>query len=493
MKANLLLLVVANLMGIQALPPSESTTRAEIVGADLTYLRGQAVDYAGQDRRKMRVKRLTMFKKPAKVAREKQIGKARRWDVRRLIFHLENLQTEPDSAHKASVNEKMDYIFGMGIEEVLPLIELKKDLYNSDELELLDFLKQVNDEDAPTSSPTSGPTHTPTQFPTGGPTIGPTNAPTGGPTQGPTDGPSSSPTSGPTKVPTNEPTNGPTTVPTGAPTDTPTNGPTYGPTVTFSPTFSPTSRPTSGPTRDPTSGPTYFPTSDPTSAPTETPTQSIAPSSTPTDGPTMGPTSAPSHVGSTEGPTYIPTNGPTETPTNSPTGSPTSTPTSGPTSTLNFIGNRAMGYYELTECQGGKVNLVNVYDQESCSTLLTNVCSSKDCDYDSDCYFGLVCGKRSLNDTYVPGCAGNATEIGDGTHDFCIKPPTANTLVIVADYDESDGGSWPLGECEADCYNDDDCEGELECWVPFDEDKGIPGCIGSGDEEYGYCYNAANR
>lgn len=125
--------------------------------------------------------------------------------------------------------------------------------------------------------------------------------------------------------------------------------------------------------------------------------------------------------------------------------------------------------------------------------ILTLLFFSTDCDYDSDCDLGLVCGFRDFNDTFVPGCGGNATEIGDGTHDFCIKPLTANTLVIVADYEESDTEEWPLGECQADCYNDDDCEEDLECWVPFDEDEGIPGCIGTGEEEYGYCYNPLLR
>jgi hypothetical protein len=116
-----------------------------------------------------------------------------------------------------------------------------------------------------------------------------------------------------------------------------------------------------------------------------------------------------------------------------------------------------------------------------------------DCDWDSDCDFGLVCGFRSATESDVPGCVGNATEVDIGTHDFCIKPLTTNTLVIIADYEGSDSSDWPLGMCEADCYNDDDCEGDLACWVSFEDGETIPGCIGTGEEEYGYCYSADLR
>jgi hypothetical protein len=93
----------------------------------------------------------------------------------------------------------------------------------------------------------------------------------------------------------------------------------------------------------------------------------------------------------------------------------------------------------------------------------------------------------------VSGCVGNATEVDIGSHDFCIKPLTTNTLVITADYEDSNSSAWPLGMCEADCYNDDDCEGDLECWIPFEDGETISGCIGTGDEEYGYCYSADRR
>lgn len=115
-----------------------------------------------------------------------------------------------------------------------------------------------------------------------------------------------------------------------------------------------------------------------------------------------------------------------------------------------------------------------------------------DCDYDSDCDFGLVCGFRSGSSSKpasVAGCVGNATEIDNGNHDFCIQPPTSNTLVIVADYEDSDRNDWPLGMCEADCYGDDDCEGDLQCWLPFEPGETVPGCVGTGELDYGYCYS----
>jgi hypothetical protein len=78
-----------------------------------------------------------------------------------------------------------------------------------------------------------------------------------------------------------------------------------------------------------------------------------------------------------------------------------------------------------------------------------------DCDSDADCQLGLVCFFREAGTSDVPGCIGNANLINQGDDDFCILPPSPNTLVIRGD-DTDDGtkfpaGAFPLGECEGDC------------------------------------------
>ena len=43
---------------------------------------------------------------------------------------------------------------------------------------------------------------------------------------------------------------------------------------------------------------------------------------------------------------------------------------------------------------------------------------------------------------------------------------------------------FPLGLCEGDCDNDDDCEGDLECYQRGKNDS-VPGCSGgSSDSSY---------
>lgn len=78
-----------------------------------------------------------------------------------------------------------------------------------------------------------------------------------------------------------------------------------------------------------------------------------------------------------------------------------------------------------------------------------------DCDDDSDCEFGLICFQRDIETVDVPGCLGDAATVGDGFDDFCIKPQTDDTLVIVGD-EGIPASSFPLGKCQGDCDIDDD-------------------------------------
>jgi hypothetical protein len=84
--------------------------------------------------------------------------------------------------------------------------------------------------------------------------------------------------------------------------------------------------------------------------------------------------------------------------------------------------------------------------------IMTLFLYTKDCDDDDDCDFGLVCFKRSFGQQDVPGCSGNADTVGDSDEDFCIKPPTSDTLVLMGDASETRSDSaFPLGECQGDC------------------------------------------
>lgn len=88
-----------------------------------------------------------------------------------------------------------------------------------------------------------------------------------------------------------------------------------------------------------------------------------------------------------------------------------------------------------------------------------------DCDYDSDCGFGLVCFRRGLGDPGgIPGCDGDAMTFGTGGEDYCISPPTENTLVIVYDF-EDDIGTYPVGRCQGDCDTGKYLLLKFFCWI----------------------------
>ena len=58
------------------------------------------------------------------------------------------------------------------------------------------------------------------------------------------------------------------------------------------------------------------------------------------------------------------------------------------------------------------------------------------------------------------------------------------TLVTVGD---NGGPSFPLGHCEADCDDDDECESDLVCYQRGSDDDPTPGCIGVPDGKKDYC------
>jgi hypothetical protein len=186
----------------------------------------------------------------------------------------------------------------------------------------------------------------------------------------------------------------------------------------------------------------------PTDVPTSTPPPTGVPTRTPTTAPTRLPSRAP-----TRSPTQKPSSSHSEAPTMSPTmtQSVASTPTS--FAELTMVGNRVGG---LSMCEA-------------------------DCDSDFECDEGLICYSRSKGSPSVPGCSGNADEIGDGNEDFCIFP------VVQMAGDGKDG----LSVCQADCDSNADCEGDLVCYQRSKWSmSSVPGCsgnvneIGNGGEDF---------
>ena len=95
---------------------------------------------------------------------------------------------------------------------------------------------------------------------------------------------------------------------------------------------------------------------------------------------------------------------------------------------LVFVGDEANDYYALKNCQG-------------------------DCDFDSDCDLGLACFERESGDNgIIPGCAGNANDLGTGGEDFCFKRPSDTHLISVFDdFSPAFNGLYPIPLCAGDC------------------------------------------
>mmetsp|Transcript_27316 Transcript_27316/g.63952 ORF Transcript_27316/g.63952 Transcript_27316/m.63952 type:complete len:309 (-) Transcript_27316:399-1325(-) len=114
-----------------------------------------------------------------------------------------------------------------------------------------------------------------------------------------------------------------------------------------------------------------------------------------------------------------------------------------------------------------------------------------DCDRDQDCADGLVCFQRDGTKS-VPGCRGD----GVPDVDYCTKDPDLeedapsdlgkdfDTLTFIGDNFQG------LGKCSGDCDDDDDCQGNLECFKRED-DEDVPGCGDGSDGSDGadYCYD----
>ncbi|CAJ1965916.1 unnamed protein product [Cylindrotheca closterium] len=317
----------------------------------------------------------------------------------------------------------------------------------------------------PSTSPSNSPSSTPSNEPSGMPSSSPSHEPTGSPSmssrpsiRGPTASPSSTPSSNPSSNPSSAPSGAPSASPSRNPTSTPSGAPTGAPSV--APSNMPSSVPSSEPSSNPSSSPSRAPSPLPSSGPSKNPSSS--PSRMPTGLPSINPTGFPS-IPPSRNPTNNPTPNPTPFPTRRPTPAPTFAPTScpNPTACLRFQDQGNTGFFALERCAAS-------------------------CDFDIQCKQGLVCYKRSRGQRNVPGCIGNADEVGVGDWNYCVTPPS-NQLVLLGNLRQP-ASAYPLRRCAGDCDNDGDCAAGLFC---FERNGGenVPGCIGGGQPGFDYCYN----
>jgi len=109
----------------------------------------------------------------------------------------------------------------------------------------------------------------------------------------------------------------------------------------------------------------------------------------------------------------------------------------------------------------------------------------------------LKCFERSPSSkTNVPGCDKGGPPTG--TRDYCYDPAKAPTDPpgVITTKEKGDNGSpaeaFPLGECEGDCDNDNECAGNLICFQRSPSSKtNVPGCDAGGPPtgKRDYCFD----
>eukprot|EP00492_Amphilonche_elongata_P001940 TRINITY_DN2259_c0_g1_i1.p1 TRINITY_DN2259_c0_g1~~TRINITY_DN2259_c0_g1_i1.p1 ORF type:complete len:154 (+),score=24.49 TRINITY_DN2259_c0_g1_i1:158-619(+) len=111
------------------------------------------------------------------------------------------------------------------------------------------------------------------------------------------------------------------------------------------------------------------------------------------------------------------------------------------------------------------------------STSILGLCQG-DCDNDDQCEGDLKCFQREEG-TPIPGCSGSA----NGAWDYCY---IASGSVELSG--GNDDGATNLQVCTGECDTDRQCAEGLECFHR-DSFETIPGCTGTGNEGWDYCYD----
>lgn len=162
--------------------------------------------------------------------------------------------------------------------------------------------------------------------------------------------------------------------------------------------------------------------------------------------------------------------------------STTPSPTTMPRSSLSFAPTQLASVKATSGASATSETVLEITTPETVLTFLggmppsdafpLNMCEG-DCDADEDCDGELLCFKRN-GDEEIPGCTGSAVS----GEDYCFLP-TDNML--------QDALTVPLGPCQGDCGNDNDCDTGLECFKRKKYEQ-VPGCDGQGSKGWNYCY-----
>lgn len=110
-----------------------------------------------------------------------------------------------------------------------------------------------------------------------------------------------------------------------------------------------------------------------------------------------------------------------------------------------------------------------------------------DCDDSGDykCAGDLICHQRDTGDPASPGCSG--TPFRD--YDYCVRPEDVNGRTSL--HTIAENPTQTLGRCEGDCDSSSNCAGDLICVQRDGTADDIPGCTGSGTNNYDYCSDCA--
>ncbi len=115
---------------------------------------------------------------------------------------------------------------------------------------------------------------------------------------------------------------------------------------------------------------------------------------------------------------------------------------------------------------------------------------------------GLKCFKLKK-----PGPVPNCEGIGEKKKGYCHDPnvnsglfgsrvssrtdptgTTGNEELVLKGEKGKPADAYPLGACEGNCNNNDDCVSGLVC-LKRDSFEPVPGCIGEGEKRKNYCYD----
>jgi hypothetical protein len=108
------------------------------------------------------------------------------------------------------------------------------------------------------------------------------------------------------------------------------------------------------------------------------------------------------------------------------------------------------------------------------------------CQGSFECFGHLECYENNNKiGTPIPGCAGLVSDLG---HNYCYDPYKFGYQLQNIELSPF----YKLKDCEGNCIDDNDCEGNLVCFLRDTSRDTVPGCLVGGDGDIAqnnYCYN----